>query len=194
MSGLYVLITDDRSRIVDVNQEWISFALANWAEDFSPEWVLGERLWRFISDDGTRHLYGMLVKRARETGLEIGFPFRCDSPGMRRFMQMTLQPLEGGHTRWASQLLTEEPRHVALPATPDGPGPALLLRMCSWCLKACVPSWLPLGEGQAEPGTWLELEKLMGGLAQNFEGFYPHVTHGICPDCHERVSDLLKQG
>jgi hypothetical protein len=194
MPGLYVLITDDRSCIVDVNQEWIDFALANWSGEFSADWVVGQRLWRFISDDGTRHLYGLLQKRARETGREIGFPFRCDSPEVRRFMHMTLQPLEGGQTKWISQLLVEEPRQAALPAMPDSPGPALLLRMCSWCHKACVPAWLPLGQGQPGPGSWLDLEKLMAGLAHNFEGFYPHVTHGICPDCFQRVSDLLKQG
>lgn len=192
MAERYIMVTDQSDRIIQVNEEWIVFARENWRPDFSQQMVLAQRLWDFVSDKATRYVYSMVMQRARERGHPLCFPFRCDSPRMRRSMSMTLRPLPEGGMEWASLLLEEQPRQVALPTIPAGPGSGQpLLKVCSWCLLACAPVWLPRREGAPKPGAWVEMEDLMASLASHLEGHYPHLTHGICPACFQRISSLI---
>jgi hypothetical protein len=52
----------------------------------------------------------------------------------------------------------------------------LLLLHCAWC-------------GRLEVGDeWLRLDAIGNGQTRIAEGIVRHSTHGICPDCFERVS------
>jgi hypothetical protein len=84
--------------LVQVNDAWSAFAMANGAPHLVAEHVIGRSIWDFIGDDSVRELYRSLMRRVRNGG-RSQFHFRCDSPGWRRYMLMTLAaaPTWSGH-------------------------------------------------------------------------------------------------
>ena len=181
---MYISRCDDQGRFVHLNQAWLDFARHNWRVDFDPAAVLGVSWRAQITDPTTRQLYDRLAQRARQLARALTVSYRCDSPDRRRFMEMRVRPLSDGGLEWASRSLREEPRPaVDLLAARDRNADRLL-RVCSWCKRIQAPEWA------AEPsaaGDWLEVERIMPLLADLRAGFYPALTHGVCPDCYERV-------
>jgi hypothetical protein len=55
-------------------------------------------------------------------------------------------------------------------------GVGTMLLHCAWCRR------LQIGE------EWLQLDGIGSGQTRIAEGLVRHSTHGICPECYERVT------
>ncbi|MBK1633104.1 hypothetical protein CKO31_20585 [Thiohalocapsa halophila] len=166
---------DADDRICFVNDSWLAFATENDWPDGAPA-VLGSPLMSYIADAKTRHIYRLLIDRVRATGHPLQFRYRCDSPDLRRFMEMRMSSKAEGEVELRSRVLrlegrdpipvldTTQPRHSGNP-----------LQICSWC-KAIYAQ-----------ATWLNLEEAMHTLDVLSDAVLPELTHGICPDCSDRM-------
>lgn len=186
----YELDGDDR--IVFVNEAWSAFALANGAPHLSGDAVLGRLLWDFIADDSTRQAYRTVMTCVRD-GDQSRFGYRCDSPDVRRYMEMTITTCPGGTLLFESVTQQVIPRARSLtlptvggraqdaPALPDRANAGdVLIRSCGWCNRVDAHAiWMELEPGLAELG-------LAGDDAAR-------VTHGICPSCLERVMSSVRE-
>jgi hypothetical protein len=168
---------DRDGRIRFVNDAWLSFAAENrWGE--SAREVLGSPLMAHISDAQTRHIYDLLLERVHEKGRDIRFHYRCDSPDCRRFMEMWIH-----HDRALDQIVfrsrvlrleTREPVALLDSGLAERSGDVLMV--CSWC-KA------------VEAGhVWVEVEQAVERLDLFAPEALPPISHGICPDCSERMT------
>ena len=93
-SFIWILDADDK--IVRVNDAWLAFAAENTAPQLTASVVLDQSIWRFIQGQETSYLYQQIFRRVRAGQSPVTFPFRCDSPDCRRFMEMELSLLPGG--------------------------------------------------------------------------------------------------
>ena len=92
----FIWIIDDADKIVHVNDDWLAFARENTAPQLTASVVLDQPIWRFIQGQETSYLYQQIFSRVRAGVSPVKFPFRCDSPDCRRFMEMKLSLLPGG--------------------------------------------------------------------------------------------------
>lgn len=163
---------DERDDIVFVSDSWAPFALDNDAPGLATG-VLGRSLWDFVSEMTTRHLYQDLVARVR-SGRTAAFTYRCDAPGRRRFMHMTMRPSGRRGVEFDSVTVRTEARPtMALVSAPSGA--ARLLRICSWCKRVDVD------------GGWEEIELALPRLSVFAASTPTAVTHAICADCQARM-------
>ena len=165
---------DRHDEIVEVNDAWTTFALANDAPELVHERVLQRSLWDFIADATTRQLYGDLLLRVRR-GTPARFSFRCDSPTARRHLEMRLTPGPDDAVQFESVVLASEvrvqqplwDRHVRRGED--------LVRVCAWCKRVDLA------------GEWVEVEEAIGRLRIFERHDIPSLSHGICPDCFEAM-------
>jgi hypothetical protein len=169
---------NDRDEIVFVNPQWDVFAAANDGERAVSARVLGRSLWDFVSDSGTRQLYRDLLVRARTRG-PLRFNYRCDSPALRRVMEMELVPAPGGGVEFRSRALTVEPRPPQALLDPGADRGGVLVRVCGWCKKVAVG------------GTWVEVDRAVTALGLLEHVPVPSLTHGICGDCLDGMKRTL---
>lgn len=167
-----------QDEIVYVNEAWDLFALSNGAPHLIAEHVLQRPLWEFISDATTRELYQQAIALTRQ-GRTLRFPFRCDSPQERRFMEMILSPYPGDMVTFRSITLRIEPRPCVPLLDMGGARTEGLVRMCSWCKRIAVDD------------TWVEIEEGITRLRLFERATMPQVTHGICEACLERLMNTL---
>lgn len=169
---------DADDRICFVNDAWLAFAGENgWR--VSADAVLGSRIMAHIGDAETRHVYALLVDRIRKAGHPVQFQYRCDSPGMRRFMEMTMIRRQPGQIEFRSRVLRLERRNpirVLDAALPRSRERCLLL--CSWCKAVQVQT------------AWLALEEAVQRLELLADAALPRLSHGICPACTDRMTHL----
>lgn len=176
----YVHRVDAGLRISFVSAEWLAFAAENGYETTAAA-ELGRPLFSVILDEETRHIYKLLIQRARLTHEALHFAYRCDSPDYRRWMQMQMRYLTGSdEIEFASQLLRAEPRStMPLVAANQGPqGSQRALSMCSWCKSVLAEQ------------AWVEVEQAVKQLRLFAADAMPRITHGICPDCSKRLLSL----
>ena len=147
----FIWIIDDADKIVHVNDDWLAFARENTAPQLTASLVLDQPIWRFIQGQETSYLYQQIFGRVRAGISPVKFPFRCDSPDCRRFMEMKLSLLPGDAIQFIAHILREEWRDPVdlLDASRDRSGE--FLKICSWCKKINIP-----GQG------WGEIEAAIG--------------------------------
>ncbi len=167
-------------RIVAASPEWFAFARANGAAALVPEAVIGRSLWTFITDHTTFEIYRQLLLRAR-SGREIAVHLRCDIPSARRVYELRLHLLANNAVEFSSELISHEPRtpQPILQSTKENT--AALVRMCSWCQRIAHAD-----------GRWFDLEDALMQIPRLADPQPPQLTHGICPTCHERMTQMLK--
>ena len=173
---------DDADKIVYVNDAWLAFAQENLSPNLMAALVLDQCIWRFIQGQETIYLYKQIFGRVRAGKSPVKFPFRCDSPECRRFMEMQLTRLPGGAIQFISHILREEWRQPPdlLDASRDKPGE--FLSICSWCKKIYVPE-----RGWGEIEVAIEPLDLFGRHAM------PGMTHTICDSCYTTLKQGLDQ-
>lgn len=178
----YVYRIDRHDRIVSVSENWTAFAAENEGlETCHPKVVLHRSLWDFIQDDETRHLYGIVIDKVRSTGLPVAFPFRCDSPEMRRRLELEILPQGGGSLEFRSTVLETESREPQdLLKRNARPSSGAILTICSMCKKVRLPS-----------GGWREVEEAVASLGLFDEAQLPDLSHGVCPACHAHALETL---
>lgn len=168
----YRIGIDDR--IFHLGSGWEPFASDNGAVDLSAKNVVGRPIWDFIEGDEVRHLYRLLVDRVRAEGRPVQLPFRCDSPELRRYMELDIAPELGKSLWFSARLLRAEPRQKVAILDPSAPRSETFLKICSWCKRIVVRN------------DWLEIEDGIVRLGLFEEGPLPRLTHGMCPDCEIR--------
>ena len=180
MERVYTYKVNADDRIDHVSSDWLQFAQENNAPHLNTEAVIGQPIFQFVSNEETRHLYEMILDRVRTRGNEVVVPFRCDSPSVRRFMELEVSPGPHGQVQFQGRILREERRQ---------PMPLLdssinrdddFLKVCSWCKRV-----------QAE-GEWLEVELAVERLELFNRKRLPQISHGICDDCGINLRRRIK--
>jgi hypothetical protein len=172
----FVWIIDDTDKIIHVNDDWLAFARENTAPQLTAAVVLDQPIWNFIQGQEITYLYKQIFDRVRAGISPVKFPFRCDSPECRRFMEMKLSLLSGNAITFMSHILRGEWREPVnlLDASRDRSGE--FLKICSWCKRINIPS-----QG------WGEIEAAIGALDLFDHLSMPRMTHTICDACHDTV-------
>lgn len=178
----YITKIDKNDEIIYINNHWKSFARENDASDLISKSIMGQSIWKFVCDHETIFIYQTLITKARETGLLYRVPFRCDSPNCRRFMEIEIIPLEDGNVGLRSYVVKTEFRdHVRL-LDSTVPRSDNFIRMCSYCKKVFVSN-----------SGWFEVEEAIRILDLFAVSELPKITHGICPECYERIEKELRK-
>lgn len=166
---------DEKNCLTAVDDNWLTFAKKNDAPALTRQAIFGRSIFDFIADSESRQLYSAIFDKVRHTGEDSVIPFRCDSAGTRRFMELCVRREPGDHVTFESVLICEEHRPVAELLDPDRPTSDELLRMCSWCKRIDVD------------GTWMEIEDAMRELDLFSQSVLPKLSHGICEDCRDKL-------
>ena len=178
----FIWIIDAADKLVHVNHDWLAFAGENGAPQLTADSVLDQFIWRFIQGKETVYLYNQIFSRLRAGKSPVKFPFRCDSPDCRRFMEMKLSLLPGGAIQFRAQILRQEWRQPQdiLEASRDIYEE--FLKICSWCKKINIP-----GQG------WGEIEAAIEALDLFGHHSLPRLTHTICDSCYSAIRLKLHQ-
>ena len=174
---------DNDNRIIHISDEWQPFADSNRAKQLTRDKVIGQSIYTFISDRESRHIYEMLFARCREKNNTLHFPFRCDAPDTRRFMQMTISPLADDTIAITSCILREEKRESVALLDIDCDRSDEFVTICGWCKKV-----------RMENDQWVEVEQAIQHLKLFDTLVLPRLSHGMCQPCHEAQMALLREG
>lgn len=164
---------DQKDRIVGVSGDWDRFALSNGGEELIHQSVIGHPLRRDISGDITRMFLDTLLSKLRLTGRAFSIPYRCDSPGTKRYMEMHLSLDDHGHVNSSHRLVREEAlltHRQFLVAEGDLSVKAALVKRCSMCNRLC------LGQGE-----YFEPDDFPGPAGP------VRVIYHVCQDCQSRL-------
>jgi hypothetical protein len=169
--SVYVLDADDR--VTGVNDAWRAFAVENGAPELA-DGVLGRRVWEFMSGGDADAVYRALFASVRE-GRTVAVPYRCDAPSRTREFELVLSPRSGGAIECATRVLGERERPPVPLLDAGAPRRDDFLHMCGWCKRVNLQD------------AWVSAEEAVQRLALFAGGPVPRVTHGICPDCADRL-------
>ena len=167
---------DANDVLVEVDARWLAFARENGAMGLNRDAVLGRSIWEFIKGETVIAIYKAIHERVRRDADSAVFPFRCDSPNLRRYMRMTITP--GRH----GELLYETVMERAIPQRPlamldaQRPRSAQSLDVCSCCKRAML-----------EGIGWLDLEDVSFRLGLLEAASVPEVRHALCPRCANAI-------
>lgn len=168
-----IYIVDGRDRIVSVNEKWLPFAEENQAaESCHPSSIIDQSIWKFVDGSETKHLYGIIMKQVRENEVPVSFPFRCDAPNMRRYLNLTISPLKQGALQFTSTVTREEARDTVALLASDTPRSDRWVRMCSMCKKM-----------EVSERRWEEVETAIIEMKLFDKHPLPNITHGLCQEC-----------
>jgi hypothetical protein len=170
---------DAQFRIAAVDDRWTRFALANHAPELASPTLIGHSLILQFSDRTTAHLYEQLLTKVQRTGRPIVVPIRCDSPTLRRYIDLHIEPGPHGGIHIRSRIVRVEARAEVRLLDDAIPRSGEAVRMCSFCKRIDVS------------GEWHEVEEATLALHLLERDTLPPVTHGVCPACYERAMSLL---
>jgi len=163
--------------LVFVNDAWNVFAIENGAADLASPDILNRSLWTFITDETTRFVYTEIVNRTR-AGHEVKFEYRCDSPELRRHLEMLVSPVSDGGIQFDSRTLSVEKRESVLHW--DRPTSSnKLLHVCSWRNRINIAE------------KWREVDEAVHHPDLFKSGIMPMISHGMCEECYERMVEKI---
>ncbi len=178
--GLTRYRLDTRDRIIEVSGDWDRFAHDNGADELTSYLVIGVPLRKFISGDVTRMFIDTMHARARLSGQPMTIPYRCDSPGVKRFMEMSLTAI-GNELVSEHRLLAEHAMHHVLDFRIADEG-----RPCTWTKRCSMCNRLTAHDGRLlEPDDFAETGRTDGKAV--------NVIYHICPDCRGKVRARLER-
>ncbi len=181
---------DSRDCFLGMNRKWSTFAEENGAPELVGEQLLGEPLWRYVEGADVTRIYREVFWRVREQRIQVVFPFRCDSPEVRREMLMKVLPKENNDleiqcitksiVRHSFPDADEFPDLDEFPDADDKTAPfdpaTELLRICSWCKSVHLED------------RWIAIEAAIKRLNLFGRPSVPQLTHSVCPDCSEYLA------
>jgi hypothetical protein len=174
---------DANNQLVEVDENWDRFAIANDSPHLVRDRVLHKPLFDLVSDPLSSHLYKLLIERVKFTGKTIEFDFRCDSPTMRRFMHMEMSRQAGnGGICFKSTNEREEPRDYIELLAPHAKRSTDLVIICSWCKQVKITE-----------DQWVEIEDGVQILRLFDADTLPQLSHGMCPACNKSIWTKLVQ-
>jgi hypothetical protein len=166
---------DAQDRIVKVNIGWTRFAEINGASHLDRDQLIGQPIWEFIVDKDTSRIYEVLLREVRENCQTLTFPFRCDSPEMRRYMEMGLVACGQGCVEFRSRMVRTERRERRLYCQYTAvPAQGLLLR-CSFCNRVRYQ------------GEWVDVATAADTILDRDMPL--QVCYAICSACSSTISD-----
>lgn len=177
---VFIHTIDASGKIAAVKDEWVAFARENGAPELVREAVVGRSIWEYMVGRETRHISRLLLEKVRLTGKSLSIPYRCDSPDLRRYMEMEIVPAECGSVEFRSRLLKLERRDPVRLLDPCAARGNEFLTICSWCRRARTA----LG--------WVELDEAVKTLELFSSASLPQLSHGMCKDCSMLVNEKTK--
>ncbi|MBK9965824.1 MAG: hypothetical protein IPP07_13345 [Holophagales bacterium] len=167
---------DSLDRIAAVDGEWRAFAVENGAEELTEESVVGRSVFSFIADESVRHLWALLLRRARQ-GVVVQVPIRCDSPDDFRALELVVTMDGPDLLLVTTSMLFVVPRPSVRLLRKVGPRSTSSVRICSWCKRIEVPvrGWCEVEEAA------VLLEVLTGATP-------PGLEQGSCLDCYPSIA------
>jgi len=172
---------DSNDRIVSIEGIWDDFASSNQAADLTRDNILNRPLFDFITGVSAHYVTEELLQGVRRSGTAVSIPFRCDSPTLRRYMQMLITPVEDGGVEFNSCIVREETRDAVPLLERDSNRSSQFVTICSWCKDI-----------QISEDTWLPVEDALRVLDFYGSEGQPNLTHGMCPTCYQAILDKLK--
>ncbi len=169
---VYRYCLDEANVIVCVDHWWLAFAQENNAAGLNENTVVGRALWDFIADEPTRMLYQEINDHVRASGNPIKVPFRCDSPTLQRYMQLTISKQANGKLLYESALLRAVPQRRLAVLDSQQKRSNAFLTMCSFCKRTLI-----------EPSGWLAMEDISLNLRMYDKQTVPELRYTVCPDC-----------
>ena len=131
------------------------------------EKVLGERLDSYIHDDMTRMLLKTVINSVRYSKRPKTMPYRCDAPDQKHFMEMLIEPLEGGAIRLTHCYLRSEPLDPPVTIEPAEALSEQVSARCSICNRI---EW---------NRVWLEPDE----ASRRSRSGHFKVRYTVCPVC-----------
>lgn len=178
----FIYRVDNTDTITSISENWCSFANANaWSGTVRPENVVGHKLWEFIQDIATVHLYQQLFSRVRAGAPSHTIPFRCDSPGERRYLNLLIKALPEEQIEITSKIARTETRNPVNLLDPNTPRSSELIMVCSMCKKLKISHEL-----------WVELEEGLTRLKLFEADKMPQLSHGLCVTCYQTSMKDIK--
>ena len=161
--------------ITQVNDDWLDFAWENdWHVDRAS--IIGRSMWDYIAGEEVRHLYFVIMEKARNTGKTIRIPYRCDSSALKRYMTMEiLYDTQRCQFCFSNRLLKTE-RQLVNVLEINRDRSQSMITICSWCKNV-----------RTKDGLWLPVEEAIHELGLMSELKLPHLTHAACPECKRSV-------
>ncbi|WP_372726126.1 hypothetical protein [Novipirellula sp.] len=181
-SHIYRYRVDASDTIIAVDEWWLAFAKENNSLDLDEASVIGKSLWSFIADYPTQKLYKEIHHFVRVTGNPITVPFRCDSPTLRRYMQLTITLNDDKQLAYESVLLRAVASRRLAMLDPVQQRSAAFLTMCSFCKRSLI-----------EPSGWLEMENIAIKLRLYRKQTVPELRYTVCPECEDQLGSTRKQ-
>lgn len=172
---------DRADRIQFINEAWLQFACQNAGGHLNRAHVIGKTLWEFIDGEDLSQTYGLIFKAVRKKHQSAVLRFRCDSSACRRYFQLTVSPLPEDELMLSTHPVREVVRTPVALLDPDVERGDQFLTICSWCIKAYLPTQ-----------EWVELEDAVDRLDLFGSGMMPRVKHGLCLKCQNTIEQELK--
>lgn len=172
---------NSRGEITFISDERRHCALSNDADSLARKDVLHHSLWDFICDETVRTLYREILRRVG-AGHSLKFNLRCDSPALRRIIEVNITPQENGELQFDNRTIWTEERAPAILFNEDAARINNLLIMCSWCNKI-----------ETANGHWQEVEQAVETLNLFELEYLPTISHGMCNVCFEEISAKLEK-
>ena len=162
---------DQSDRITAIGGAWDRMAQENGGDRLCGDSVVGRPLYDFISGDISKMFVRTVIEGVRVLQRPRTVPYRCDSPGLRRYMEMSIKCEPGGG-------LLLEHRQVRTEAT----GRRFDFRVGTQPLRQMVVRCSHCNAVKVE-GRWGEPEALLPVAPA---GDVP-VVYGVCPTCMDLV-------
>lgn len=171
-----VIYSIDSADVIDhVNAAWNEFAIENSGKEYLADYVVGKKLWDFITGAEARFLSQKLAERVRQTRKALQVPFRCDAPDLRRYMTMAIVPKERNGLSFVCDVVRRESREPISILDPTRLKSDQFLMMCSWCKRIEVDK------------VWHEIEDGITALGLFEVDEVPQISHTMCQSCLERL-------
>ena len=162
---------DGEDKIIGVGSTWDFFAGENEGREVVSELVVGRSLWEFISGDPTRMWLSSILTLARIRNENVNRPYRCDSPTVKRFMNLEIKKDADGVLHLVHSLVRVEAMSVPCRVNPTpSPGKKMIQR-CSVCNRFNTAK------------GWTEAEDLDTPIAHPIA-----VIYAVCGDCMRFMS------
>jgi hypothetical protein len=170
-AGCYYTL-DAKDCIVDYGgPDWNAFAADNGKPELAAGQFKGQSIYAQVAGHFTQRFLREFFIAARTAAAPPSRPYRCDSPRVKRFMEMRAVAQDGGALRVEHRLIAETAMAVEVaPRELPGAGRADFLR-CSICNRLKTPG----GEDWREP----DQVGVLGSL---------RVVHTVCKDCRSGIS------
>jgi hypothetical protein len=166
---------DANDLITETGGAWDDFAKENDGLSAMAERVIGTRLLSHISGGTSRLFVWTMLDAVRKLQKPVSRPYRCDSPGCMRHLEMVIEPEAHDGLIVRHRLLRVDTSGVTLSFLTSSGGIRKPVGRCTMCNR------LRIGREWREPG-----DPACVSLASKESTVF--VFYSVCPDCRDASS------